>query len=272
MIGHGDRLDFHVSTQAGVVRQADRHITTDPPTPDELEAVARGRPRRSSTGPSRATYRSHPGRALGVAGTPTSLAAIAQDLDPYDPERVHGYVLTASERDEIFERLAAMPLEQRRTSRAFTPTARSRSCPGIVILTEIMNLFELDAIEVSEHDILRGAALHYSRTERVPVPGASGPTGTAEAPSGAGSAEAAGDVRALEADRLRDQPDAHQHRECLAAEAVAEDRLEPGGRDEQHEHDVGEPCGRRGSGRTAAPATPSPCPSPARSAWAGPGT
>ncbi len=126
MIGHGDRVDFHVSTQAGVVRQADRHIHSDPPTPDELEAVAadvrefldRGRADH---------YRSHPGRALGVAGTPTSLAAIAQDLDPYDPERVHGYRLTAQERDTIFERLVAMPLEQRRRSRAFTRTARSRS-------------------------------------------------------------------------------------------------------------------------------------------------
>ena len=40
VIGHGDRLDFHVSTQAGVVRQADRHITTDPPSAAELDAIA----------------------------------------------------------------------------------------------------------------------------------------------------------------------------------------------------------------------------------------
>ena len=40
VIGHGPVLDFHVSTQAGVVRQADRHIRSDPPTAAELEAVA----------------------------------------------------------------------------------------------------------------------------------------------------------------------------------------------------------------------------------------
>ena len=161
VIGHGDRVDFHVSTQAGVVRQADRHIRSDPPTPEELEAVAED----VRTTLDRAVppdYRSHPGRALGVAGTPTSLAAIAQDLDPYNPERVQGYVLSAEERDAIFRRLSTMPLEQRREVTGLHPDRAIAILPGIVILTEIMNLFALDAIEVSEHDILRGAALHYS--------------------------------------------------------------------------------------------------------------
>jgi exopolyphosphatase/guanosine-5'-triphosphate,3'-diphosphate pyrophosphatase len=163
VIGHGDRLDFHVSTQAGVVRQADRHITSDPPTRDELNAVAQDvRATLDQAVP--AEYRSRPGRALGVAGTPTSLAAIAQDLDPYDPEKVHGYSLSAEKRDEIFKRLAAMPLEQRRHVKGLHPDRAIAILPGIVILTEIMNLFALDAVEVSEHDILRGAALHYAKS------------------------------------------------------------------------------------------------------------
>jgi len=161
VIGHGDRLDFHVSTQAGVVRQADRHITSDPPSAAELDAIAQDvRAILADAVP--LAYRAHTDRALGVAGTPTSLAAIAQRLDPYDPEKVHGYRLTGAERDEIFERLAAMPLEQRKHVTGLHPDRAIAILPGIVILTEIMNLFGLDAIEVSEHDILRGAALHYS--------------------------------------------------------------------------------------------------------------
>jgi exopolyphosphatase/guanosine-5'-triphosphate,3'-diphosphate pyrophosphatase len=161
VLGHGDRLDFHVSTQAGVVRQADRHITRDPPSAAELDAIAQDVRTILADAVPRA-YRSQADRALGVAGTPTSLAAIAQRLDPYDPEQVHGYMLTAIERDEIFERLAAMPLEQRKHVTGLHPDRAIAILPGIVILTEIMTLFELDAIEVSEHDILRGAALHYS--------------------------------------------------------------------------------------------------------------
>jgi exopolyphosphatase/guanosine-5'-triphosphate,3'-diphosphate pyrophosphatase len=160
VIGHGDSLDFHVSTQAGVVRQADRHIKSDPPTPAELEALAQDvRAILADAVPS--GYRSHVGRALGVAGTPTSLGAIAQHLDPYDPTKVHGYNLTAGERDAIFKRLAAMSLEQRKHVTGLHPDRAIAILPGIVILTEVMRLFDLDSIEVSEHDILRGAALHY---------------------------------------------------------------------------------------------------------------
>jgi exopolyphosphatase / guanosine-5'-triphosphate,3'-diphosphate pyrophosphatase len=161
VIGHGDKLDFHVSTQAGVVRQADRHIRSDPPTPRELDEVAQDvRAILAQAVPER--YRDHVGRALGVAGTPTSLAAIAQQLDPYDPTKVHGYRLTAAERDQIFERLAAMPLERRKQVTGLHPDRAIAILPGIVILTEVMRLFDLDAIEVSERDILRGAALNYS--------------------------------------------------------------------------------------------------------------
>ena len=161
VLGHGQRVDFHVSTQAGVVRQADRHISSDPPMPAELAALAHDiRALLEQAVP--AEFRSHPGRALGVAGTPTSLAAIAQDLEPYDPARVHGYHLSAEKRDQIFARLAAISLAERKRVKGLHPDRAIAILPGIVILTEIMRLFELDEIEVSEHDILRGAALHYA--------------------------------------------------------------------------------------------------------------
>jgi exopolyphosphatase/guanosine-5'-triphosphate,3'-diphosphate pyrophosphatase len=163
VIGHGETIDFHVSTQAGVVRQADRHIRSDPPTQTELQELAQDVRAiiEQAVPPS---HRAGVGRALGVAGTPTSLAAIAQGLEPYDPKRVHGYRLSATERDAVFGRLAALPLEQRKQVPGLHPDRAIAILPGIVILTEIMSLFELDAIEVSEHDILRGAALHYSRS------------------------------------------------------------------------------------------------------------
>jgi exopolyphosphatase / guanosine-5'-triphosphate,3'-diphosphate pyrophosphatase len=162
VIGHGDSLDFHVSTQAGVVRQADRHIHSDPPTDAELEAVSTDvRSIIEQAVPP--GFRTGIDRALAVAGTPTSLAAIAQDLDPYDPSRVHGYRLTAQQRGAIFTRLKAMPLDQRKQVKGLDPDRALAILPGILILREVMQLFDLDAVEVSEHDILRGAALAYGR-------------------------------------------------------------------------------------------------------------
>jgi exopolyphosphatase/guanosine-5'-triphosphate,3'-diphosphate pyrophosphatase len=97
--------------------------------------------------------------AIAVAGTATSLAAIAQELEPYDPERVHGYRLSAGQCREILQRLAAMALGERRQVAGLHPDRAPTIVAGAVILGELLDLFELDQIEVSEHDILRGAAI-----------------------------------------------------------------------------------------------------------------
>jgi exopolyphosphatase/guanosine-5'-triphosphate,3'-diphosphate pyrophosphatase len=161
VLGRGREPEFHVSTQAGVVRQADRHIEHDPPTEEELHAVAedvRGVVEAAVPAQRRAGVT----RALAVAGTPTSLAAIAQGLEPYDPRQVHGYRLTAAERDAIRARLVALPLEERRRVDGLHPDRAITIIPGVVILGVVMDLFGLDAVEVSEHDILRGAALEFA--------------------------------------------------------------------------------------------------------------
>jgi exopolyphosphatase / guanosine-5'-triphosphate,3'-diphosphate pyrophosphatase len=161
IIGSGPEPDFHVSTQAGVVRQSERHIEHDPPTDGELVDLAvdvRG----LFTAAVPPGAREDVTQAIGVAGTPTALAAIAQRLDPYDREKTHGYVLTAAERDRVYEQLRPMPLAERETVLGLHPARAPVILPGIVIFTELMDLFELPSIEVSEHDILRGAALFFA--------------------------------------------------------------------------------------------------------------
>ena len=158
IIGRGREAEFFVSTQAGVVRQTERHIHSDPPASEDLEATAR-----DVRGILQAAVPEERRRAvehaIAVAGTATSLAAIAQDLDPYDPTKVHGYALTATERDALKGRLASMTLDERRQVKGLDPARAPSIVAGAVILTEVMNLFVLEHVEVSEHDILRGAAL-----------------------------------------------------------------------------------------------------------------
>jgi exopolyphosphatase/guanosine-5'-triphosphate,3'-diphosphate pyrophosphatase len=158
IIGRGHEVEFHVSNQAGVVRQTERHIHNDPPTEQELDNLASDvRSILESNVPPE--HREAVGRAIAVAGTATQLAAIAQALEPYDPAKVHGYVLSADERDEIGARLAAKTLEEREQVPGMDPARAPTIVAGVVILTEVMRLFGLDEVEVSEHDILRGAAL-----------------------------------------------------------------------------------------------------------------
>ncbi|HTX30880.1 MAG TPA: Ppx/GppA phosphatase family protein [Solirubrobacteraceae bacterium] len=158
VIGRGRQATFHVSTQAGVVRQTERHIHDDPPTEEELdetradvrETLGQGVPEEQ---------RQAVEHAIAVAGTATSLGAIAQELEPYDPEKVHGYRLTRSECEEILKRLAAIPLDERRQVPGLHPDRAPTIVAGVIILTEVLRLFGLNEVEVSEHDILRGAAL-----------------------------------------------------------------------------------------------------------------
>ncbi len=158
VIGRGRRAEFHVSTQAGVVRQTERHIQNDPPTQSELDELALDVRAILNEAVTR-RQRDAVNHGIAVAGTATSLAAIAQELDPYDPEKVHGYVLSAREREQILARLAAMTLEERRRVPGLDPARAPTIVAGAVILTEVMALCGLEAVEVSEHDILRGAAL-----------------------------------------------------------------------------------------------------------------
>jgi exopolyphosphatase/guanosine-5'-triphosphate,3'-diphosphate pyrophosphatase len=158
VIGRGREATFHVSTQAGVVRQTERHLHTDPPTEAELERLTED-VRGILAGGTPESERRVVSRAIAVAGTATSLASIDQSLDPYDPEKVHGYVLSIDDCRRLRSKLAAMPLERRRQVTGLDPARAPTIVAGVAILIQVLELFGLDQVEVSEHDILRGAAL-----------------------------------------------------------------------------------------------------------------
>jgi exopolyphosphatase/guanosine-5'-triphosphate,3'-diphosphate pyrophosphatase len=158
VIGHGRDVAFRVSTQAGVVRQTERHLHHDPPGARELAALAAdARSILSAAVPE--DRRRGIGHGVAVAGTATSLAAIAQRLDPYDPARVHGYLLDGGECDRILGELAAMDLATRRKVPGLHPDRAPTIVAGALIFREVLSLMHLRRIEISEHDILRGAAL-----------------------------------------------------------------------------------------------------------------
>lgn len=158
----GHDPDFHVSNQAGVVRQTERHIDSDPPRREELDALA-GDVRAIFIAAVPEERRRAVGQAIAVAGTATSLAAIAQSLDPYDAARVHGYELGREDCQRMLSELAALPLEERRKVKGLHPDRAPTIVAGVVILLEVLDLFGLAKVEVSEHDILRGAALALTR-------------------------------------------------------------------------------------------------------------
>lgn len=160
IVGHDSEISFHDSMQVGVVRHSERHIASDPPTASELEELAadvRGAIERSLTPDVRAE------RGIAVAGTPTSLAAVEQGLEPYDPAKVHGHVLALPQIQRMLSRLASLPLAKRAEVPGLHPDRAPTIVAGVVILVEAMRAFGLEQVTVSEHDILYGTAIAAAR-------------------------------------------------------------------------------------------------------------
>jgi exopolyphosphatase/guanosine-5'-triphosphate,3'-diphosphate pyrophosphatase len=100
-----------------------------------------------------------PESAVGVAATITSLAALDLGLAEYDRSRVHGHVLARDRARAQLERLAALPLEERRQVPALEPERAPIVVAGAAILVAILDAYGLESIRVSERDLLDGAAL-----------------------------------------------------------------------------------------------------------------
>jgi exopolyphosphatase / guanosine-5'-triphosphate,3'-diphosphate pyrophosphatase len=143
---------FRTSLQMGVVRFSERFLHHDPPADAELQDLTQavreilGAALPAQTGA---------GALIAVAGTATTAAAIAHDIEPYDPDKVHAI----GDLEELLARLAILPLAERREVRGLHPDRAPTIVAGIAILLECTRAFSLDELEISEHDLLLGAAL-----------------------------------------------------------------------------------------------------------------
>jgi exopolyphosphatase / guanosine-5'-triphosphate,3'-diphosphate pyrophosphatase len=156
--GEPDGVHWHDSLDIGSVRLTERFLHSDPPTAAELDAcAAQARALLGERIPEE--IRSVTTTAIGVAGTITSIAALALGLERYDRDRVHGSRLSAEDLSAQLDRLAAVPLAERRTFRPLDPDRAPVIVAGAVIAREALTFFGLDALEISERDILDGAAL-----------------------------------------------------------------------------------------------------------------
>jgi exopolyphosphatase/guanosine-5'-triphosphate,3'-diphosphate pyrophosphatase len=158
IVGTGTEIAFHASLQAGVVRHTERHISGDPPTAVELEALA-GDVRTLIADAIAGDGETRASAGIAVAGTPTSLAAVELGLEPYDPARVHGHVLSLETIQRLLSQFASAPLAERAAIPGLHPDRAQTIIAGCVILIEAMRAFGLDRIQASEHDILYGMAL-----------------------------------------------------------------------------------------------------------------
>ena len=164
VVGARGEVDFHVSTQIGVVRHSERHLHADPPTAAELGALA-GAADRARGGRARAEVRarvSGGGRGRRHRDPVRRRSTSARALRPCDGSRATCCPPSASRR--LLERLAALPLAERREMPGLDPDRRPTIVAGVVVLCEVLAAFGLDEVEVSERDILWGVRLRQRRS------------------------------------------------------------------------------------------------------------
>jgi exopolyphosphatase / guanosine-5'-triphosphate,3'-diphosphate pyrophosphatase len=144
-----------ISLDVGSVRLFERHVRHDPPSAAELSAV-----RAAVEGELAAVGQPEKDRPLvGMAGTVTTLAAIARGIDPYDGMRVHGMRLAAAEIDECAGRLAALPLAERKGVPGLEPKRADVIPVGAVIVQAVLAWAGAGELIVSDRGVRWGAAL-----------------------------------------------------------------------------------------------------------------
>jgi exopolyphosphatase / guanosine-5'-triphosphate,3'-diphosphate pyrophosphatase len=158
ILGDGAAAKAMVSLDIGCVRLFERHLHRDPPAPDEVAAlradVAGHLPRvAEALDPAAAE------RVVGVAGTVTTVTAIALGLDAYDPRRIHHQALDPAEIGAVAGKLAAMTVAERAAMPVMAKGREDVIVAGALLLDELVQRFQLRQVIASETDILDGVLL-----------------------------------------------------------------------------------------------------------------
>jgi exopolyphosphatase / guanosine-5'-triphosphate,3'-diphosphate pyrophosphatase len=158
----GEPAAHALSVDIGCVRMTERHLHGDPPSRDEvvaaradigaaLDAVTAAVPVRQAR------------TLIGLAGSVTTVAAIAMGLPGYDAARIHHSRVSAADVHEVTRSL----LGQTRAERAVIPVMHPGRVDviggGALVLDRVMQRFGFGGVLVSEHDILDGIAWSLAR-------------------------------------------------------------------------------------------------------------
>ena len=158
----GEPATHALSVDIGCVRMTERHLHGDPPSRDEvvaatadidaaLDAVADAVPVRQAR------------TLIGLAGSVTTVAAIAMGLPGYDAARIHHARVSTAQVHEVARNLLAQTRAERAAIPVMHPGRVDVIGGGALVLDRIMQRFGFGEVLVSEHDILDGIAWSLAR-------------------------------------------------------------------------------------------------------------
>ncbi len=162
------------SMEMGVVHLTEEYLKTDPPSEGELKTLEDGIKgvitelkalmKKDSIDP--VEYSGKKGAAfVGTAGTITTLAALDQNLEVYDRERINNYTIPKARVRQMYRLLAGLKLKEREKILTLEKGREDLIIPGSAITLLTMESFGFDEIKVSDAGLLEGIILKRIREE-----------------------------------------------------------------------------------------------------------
>jgi exopolyphosphatase/guanosine-5'-triphosphate,3'-diphosphate pyrophosphatase len=145
------------SVDVGSVRLTERHLRADPPTGAQIEAAVRDVDAALDAVVETVPL-SSASTLIGLAGSVTTVAAIAMELPAYDPSVTHLARVSAGRVHEVSERLLAATRSQRAAVPVIHPGRIDVIAAGALVLDRVLARWQGRDVLVSEHDILDGLA------------------------------------------------------------------------------------------------------------------
>jgi exopolyphosphatase/guanosine-5'-triphosphate,3'-diphosphate pyrophosphatase len=162
VLGDGGRVRAARSVDVGCVRMTERHLHGDPPTGEEVRRAEDDI--RAALGEVRAEVPvAEAASLIGLAGSVTTVAALALELPAYDAVAIHGSRIPIDAVRIVTADLLAATRARRAAMPVMHPGRVDVIGAGALVLRVLMDEFGMDEVVVSEHDILDGIALRLAR-------------------------------------------------------------------------------------------------------------
>ena len=158
----GATVEAARSVDIGCVRLTERHLHSDPPTAKEVHRT-RSDVRAALAEVTAEVPVREAATLVGLAGSVTTVAALALHLPAYDAAAIHGSRISADSVREVTADLLAAPRSRRAAMPVMHPGRVDVIGAGALVLQVVMDELGFDEVVVSEHDILDGIALGLAR-------------------------------------------------------------------------------------------------------------
>ena len=159
---HGTQ-DNAISRKLGVVRLVEAHLHSDPPSPQDYQAMLAAATEHLKVVEAEWTDQQPPIHLVGTAGAVTTLAATELDLFPYDASAINNHRMSKDAFFSLRDRLLALNHEERLKIRTIEQGREDLLIAGLAIIEAVMQRWHYDELITVDAGMLEGVWLRASR-------------------------------------------------------------------------------------------------------------